>query len=256
MVRAIDGGPALPVDKPPRPFESGIEGRPTLVANVETLANVPCIALRGPDVYRRVGTTSSPGTFLLTVSGACARPGLYEVPLGIPLRTALDTLAGVTEEPLGVLMGGFFGGVLGARALDVRLAYDELRDEGSGLGCGAVIVLGADDCPVAAVADLLSYFERENAKQCGACIRGTAAMRDAVLALAAGPRTQITSTDCGNGRCRFGSAGRVLCSTARRVSRGLCCVSFPSWWSAIWSPRANAAWRCFQRASRLKPGSC
>ena len=75
---------------------------------------------------------------------------------------------------------------MGVRALDMRLGYDELRDEGSGLGCGGVVVLGADDCPVAAVADVMSYFARENANQCGACIRGTPAMRDSVLALARG----------------------------------------------------------------------
>jgi NADH:ubiquinone oxidoreductase subunit F (NADH-binding) len=83
-------------------------------------------------------------------------------------------------------MGGFFAGLLAPRGIRARLAYDELRDEGSGLGCGAVIVLGPDDCPVAAAADVMDYFEHENSKQCGACIRGTAAMRDGLLALARG----------------------------------------------------------------------
>jgi NADH:ubiquinone oxidoreductase subunit F (NADH-binding) len=83
-------------------------------------------------------------------------------------------------------MGGFFAGLLGPRALDVRLAYDELREEGSGLGCGAVILLGSNDCTVAAATDVLSYFARENAKQCGPCIKGTAAMRDALASLALG----------------------------------------------------------------------
>jgi NADH:ubiquinone oxidoreductase subunit F (NADH-binding) len=186
VIRAIGGGPALPLDKPPRPFERGVDGRPTLVANIETLANVPGIALRGPGWFRSLGTTASPGTFLLTVSGACEHPGLYEVPFGVTLHEALSELAGLSDAPCGFLMGGFFGGVLGPRALDVRLAYDEFRDEGSGLGCGAVIVLGADDCPVAAAADVMAYFERENAKQCGACIRGTQGMRDVLFQLGRG----------------------------------------------------------------------
>jgi NADH:ubiquinone oxidoreductase subunit F (NADH-binding) len=186
VVRAINGGPALPLDKPPRPFEAGVDGQPTLVANVETLANLPVIATLGATVYREAGTDRSPGTFLCTVSGACERPGLYEVPFGGALGETLDTMAGLADSPAGFLMGGFFAGMLGPRGVDVRLAYDELRDEGSGLGCGAIVVLAHDDCPVAAAADVLDYFERENAKQCGACIRGTAAMRDALFALAAG----------------------------------------------------------------------
>jgi NADH:ubiquinone oxidoreductase subunit F (NADH-binding) len=186
VVRAINGGPALPLDKPPRPFESGVQERPTLVANVETLANVPAIAVHGAERFRELGTERSPGTFLLTISGACARPGLYEIPLGKPLGATLDELAGLPEQVGGFLMGGYFAGLLAPRALQARLAYDELRDEGSGLGCGAIVALAEQDCPVAAVADVIDYFERENAKQCGACIRGTAAMRDAVLALAAG----------------------------------------------------------------------
>jgi NADH:ubiquinone oxidoreductase subunit F (NADH-binding) len=186
VVRAINGGPALPLDKPPRPFESGIEGRPTLVANVETLANLPSIANHGAAEFRSLGTERSPGTFLLTLSGVGVPAGLFEVPFGVSIRDALNVFTGDAREPSGFLMGGFFAGLLGRRGLDARLAYDDLRDDGSGLGCGAIVVLDADDCPVAAACDVLDYFERENAKQCGACIRGTAAMRDALLDLAGG----------------------------------------------------------------------
>lgn len=194
VVRAINGGPALPLDKPPRPFEAGVNGQPTLVANVETLANIPWIARHGADAFREVGTERSPGTFLFTVSGAGRHAGLHELPFGITLADALThTKASGSRAPIGFLMGGFFAGLLAPRAIDARLAYDELRDEGSGLGCGAVIVLGGDDCPVAAAADVMDYFEHENSKQCGACIRGTAAMRDGLLALARGeaPREQV-----------------------------------------------------------------
>ena len=185
VIRAINGGPALPTDKPPRPFEAGVDGRPTLLMNVETLANIPQIAVHGASAFRALGTSNSPGTFLCTVSGACERPGLYELALGTTLREALERAA-VVSTPSAFLMGGFFGGILSPRIVDVRLGYDELRDEGSGLGCGAVVVIGEDDCPIAAAADVMSYFARENAKQCGACIRGTAAMRDVILDLARG----------------------------------------------------------------------
>ncbi|MER7115817.1 NADH-ubiquinone oxidoreductase-F iron-sulfur binding region domain-containing protein [Saccharomonospora azurea] len=196
VVRAVNGGPALPTDKPPRPFESGVDGGPTLVANVETLARIPGIA---------AGTASD--SVLLTLTGAVERPGLYEVPLGRPLREHLT----VPSAPQGFLMGGFFAGLLGPRALDIPFGFAELRAEGSGLGCGAVFVLGPDDCPVAAVADVLAYFDRENARQCGPCFRGTAAMAEAARELADG-----TATDARLEKLRGWSQslrGRGACAT-------------------------------------------
>jgi NADH:ubiquinone oxidoreductase subunit F (NADH-binding) len=175
VVRAIDGGPALPTDKPPRPFESGVGGGPTLVLNVETLARIPAIAAgEGSD------------TVLLSLSGAVARSGLYEVPHGVQLGELLERVGGARGEPSGFLMGGYFAGLLGPRALAIPFGFTELRAEGSGLGCGAVAVLGLGDCPVAAAADVMAYFDRENARQCGPCIRGTAAMAEALRELADG----------------------------------------------------------------------
>ncbi|MFC0406848.1 NADH-ubiquinone oxidoreductase-F iron-sulfur binding region domain-containing protein [Roseomonas elaeocarpi] len=189
-VRAVNGGPAKPTDKPPRPFQSGVAGRPTLVANVETLANLPFIATEGAGRFREHGDgTGSPGTFLMTVSGACRRPGLYEVPMGVTLGQALEALTGLQGTPHGFLMGGFFAGLMGPRALEVELSYDRLRAAGSGLGCGAVVVVGPDDCPVSAAADVLAYFARENAGQCGACMRGTPAMSKVADALSRGTAT-------------------------------------------------------------------
>lgn len=175
VVRVIDGGPALPTDKPPRPFESGVDGGPTLVLNVETLARIPGIA-----------AGRAPHSVLLTLTGAVARPGLYEVPLGEPLGELVAARGGFSGEPRGFLMGGFFAGLLGPRALDIPFGFTELGAEGSGLGCGAVSVLGPHDCPIAAAADVMAYFDRENAKQCGPCIRGTSAMAGALRELADG----------------------------------------------------------------------
>lgn len=196
VVRAVDGGPALPTDKPPRPFESGVGGGPTLVLNVETLARIPGLA---------AGTAGD--TTLLSLSGAVARPGLYEVGLG----TALRELVGAVGEPAGYLMGGFFAGLLGPRAGALPYGFTELAAEGSGLGCGAVAVLGPDDCPVAAAADVMAYFDRENARQCGPCIRGTAAMAGALRELAEG-----TATDARLEKLQGWSAslrGRGACGT-------------------------------------------
>lgn len=181
-VRAINGGPAKPTDKPPRPFEEGVGGLPTVVSNVETLANLPYVHRHGAAGYREVGTEGSPGTFLSTVTGGGKPPGLYEVPLGTS-AAELIALHGISAGQVrGALMGGYFTGLLDQRILDVAMDHESLRDAGSGLGCGAVSVL-TDECPVAVGASVLAYYDRENADQCGSCFNGTAAMAAAAKAL-------------------------------------------------------------------------
>lgn len=181
-VRAINGGPAKPTDKPPRPFEEGVGGLPTVVSNVETLANLPYIHHHGSASYREVGTADSAGTFLATVTGGGRPPGLYEVPFGIP-AAKLIALHGIPAERVrGALMGGYFAGLLDQRILDVTMDHESVRALGSGLGCGAVSVL-TDECPVAVAASVLEYFDRENADQCGSCFNGTAAMAAVAAAL-------------------------------------------------------------------------
>ena len=187
-VRAINGGPAKPTDKPPRPFEEGVGGLPTVVSNVETLANLPFVHHYGAADYRSVGTEGSPGTFLATLTGGGRPPGLYEVPFGIP-AAELIALHGITADRVrGALMGGYFAGLLDQRILEVTMDHASLRAVGSGLGCGAVSVI-TDECPVAVGASVLAYYDRENADQCGSCFNGTAAMAAAAGALRDGVAT-------------------------------------------------------------------
>ncbi|MGE2733016.1 NADH-ubiquinone oxidoreductase-F iron-sulfur binding region domain-containing protein [Mycolicibacterium vaccae] len=188
-VRAVNGGPAKPTDKPPRPFEEGVGGQPTLVSNVETLANLPFILRHGSDVYRGAGTSASPGTFLATVTGAGRPAALYELAHGVPMTELLAAHGVDTAEVRGVLMGGYFAGLLNREVLDVTLDHESLRRLGSGLGCGAVSVL-TSECPVAVAASVLAYFDRENAGQCGSCFNGTAAMSAVTEALLRGTATQ------------------------------------------------------------------
>ncbi|ORA12065.1 NADH dehydrogenase [Mycobacterium asiaticum DSM 44297] len=181
-VQAINGGPAKPTDKPPRPFEFGVGELPTLISNVETLANLPHLQRHGAKAFRTQGTVLSPGTFLATITGASRPPALYELPHGLPF-TELLALHGVSSEQLrGVLMGGYFAGLLNRSVLDTRLDHETMRGIGSGLGCGAISLI-TDDCPVAVTASVLAYFDRENAGQCGSCFNGTAAMAAAAGAL-------------------------------------------------------------------------
>ncbi len=187
-VRALNGGPVKPTDKPPRPFQHGVDGRPTLVSNVETLANVPYLHRHGATAFRDQGTELSPGTFLITVTGAGRPPGLYEIPHGLPF-TELLALHGIPSDQVrGALMGGYFAGLLNRTVLDATLDHETLRRLYSGLGAGAVSVL-TDDCPVAVGASMLAYFDRENAGQCGSCFNGTAAMAAVAGALRDGLAT-------------------------------------------------------------------
>lgn len=187
-VRAVNGGPAKPTDKPPRPFEEGVDGCPTLVSNVETLANLPFIHRNGSDAFRQYGTSASPGTFLATVTGGSRPPALYELPHGTPVTELLERHGIPSEQVRGALMGGYFAGLLNREVLDATLDHETIRRLGSGLGCGAVALI-TDECAVAVAASVLSYFDRENAGQCGSCFNGTAAMAAVADALRAGSAT-------------------------------------------------------------------
>jgi NADH:ubiquinone oxidoreductase subunit F (NADH-binding) len=188
-VRVINGGPAKPTDKPPRPFEQGVTGLPTMISNVETLANLPFLLHHGSEAFRTQGTSTSPGTFLATITGGGKPPALYELPHGVAF-TELLSMHGVSADDVrGVLMGGYFAGLLNRDVLDETLDHESMRRLNSGLGCGAIAIL-TDDCPVAVAASVMAYYDRENAGQCGSCFNGTAAMSAVTEALRDGMATE------------------------------------------------------------------
>ncbi len=209
-VHVLNGGAAKPTDKPPRPFQEGVDGLPTLVSNVETLANLPYIHQHGPAEFRTQGTSQSPGTLLVTITGCGRPPGLYEIPHGLAI-TELIALHGISADKVrGALMGGYFAGLLNRDVLGLTVDHETIRAAGSGLGCGAISVI-TDECPVAVAASVLAYFDRENAGQCGSCFNGTAAM-----AAVAGALRDAVATDEDLARLRRWSVvlrGRGACAT-------------------------------------------
>src|SRR5205814_6580822 len=147
LVHWLNGGDAKPTVTPPRPFEAGVGGRPTLVDNVETLAHVAQITRWGPDWFREQGTDDEPGTMLVTISGAVDQQGVHEVPVGARLSTVIRAAGGALTRASGVLVGGYFGAWLSPeQARRTRLCDADLRPLGAGLGCGAIVVLPADAC--------------------------------------------------------------------------------------------------------------
>lgn len=183
-VQYVDGGDAKPTTTPPRPFERGIGGAPTLVQNVETLANVALIARYGDGWYRDLGSGPTRGSALVTVGGAVAHPGVTEIAYGSTLRD-VGPVAGIASDAAGVLLGGYFGGWLRTgEAADVPLDPAVLRNAGTTFGCGVVHVLPARSCGVAATARILDYLAGQSAAQCGPCVFGLRAIADATVRIA------------------------------------------------------------------------
>jgi NADH:ubiquinone oxidoreductase subunit F (NADH-binding) len=195
LVSALDGGPPKPSFTPPRPFERGVRGRPTLVQNVETLAHVALIARHGAGWFRQLGTPSDPGSTLVTVSGAVASPGVFEIEHGIRLEEVLAGV-GLQERLAAVLVGGYFGTWLTESEVPhVHLASESLSLYGATLGAGVIVVLGAGACPVAESSRIAEYFAAQSAGQCGPCVNGLHAVAKTVRELAAGTAGRTAHSD-------------------------------------------------------------
>ena len=187
LVHWLNGGDAKPTFVPPRPFERGVANRPTLVQNAETLAHVALIARFGARWFRTLGTDTDPGSALVTISGAVARPGVYEIPLGIPLSTALAAAGGKLDDCQAVLIGGYFGSWIPTDdARGLRLDSGSLRAAGVSFGCGIIVALPHDSCGLVETAAVARWYAGESAGQCGACANGLPAIANALISVASG----------------------------------------------------------------------
>jgi NADH:ubiquinone oxidoreductase subunit F (NADH-binding) len=185
IVQYLSGGPAKPTFSPPRPHERGVKGRPTLVNNVETLAHLALIARYGDGWFRGVGPPSAPGSTLITVGGAVARPGVYEIEMGTPVGQAVMMAGGPSERLQALLVGGYFGAWLPAElAWQVPMTHADLRAVGGAMGAGMVIALPITACALAETARVVSYLAEESATQCGPCMFGLPALADTLIEMA------------------------------------------------------------------------
>lgn len=179
LVHYLNTGDPRPTTTPPRPSDTGVRGRPTLVDNVETLAHLALIAHHGPDWFRAEGTPSSPGTTLITVAGAVAHPGVYEIALGTTLGATLDVAGGATTPLQAALIGGYGGTwVPLPDTLEVALTHEDLRAAGAGFGVALLIALPTTACGLATTAALLRYLADQSAHQCGPCTFGLPAIAE------------------------------------------------------------------------------
>ena len=185
LVHFLNGGEAKPTATPPRAFERGVGGRPTLVQNVETLATLALIARYGEEWFRASGTAAEPGNVLATVCGAVRMPGVLEVPLGILLSDLFARCGGLTEPASAYLVGGYFGRWV-PPIEGLELSNESLATAGGRLGARAVIALPESSCGVLESARVIAYMARQSAEQCGPCVFGlrTLAARFATIARA------------------------------------------------------------------------
>ncbi len=194
LISHVNGGLALPKLVPPLPDERGVKRRPTLVNNVETLAQLALIARHGADWFRQLGVRDQPGSALVTLSGAVAHPGVYEIELGASLSGLIDAAGGATDTIGALLLGGYFGTWLpGELAASIFLAQDDLVPHGAGLGSGVIVVLGSAACGVAETGRVARWLSDQSAGQCGPCVHGLDAIASAIEGLVRGsapPETQ------------------------------------------------------------------
>jgi NADH:ubiquinone oxidoreductase subunit F (NADH-binding) len=187
VVNLLNHGTAKPTFVPPRPFERGYRNRPTLIQNVETLAQLALVARHGPDWYRELGTPADPGSVLVTISGAVNAPGVYELAFGTPMAQLLAAAGGPSQELQAILVGGYFGNWIPlAAARPLKLAREQLRAAGAALGAGVIIALPQTACGLHESARIADYLARQSAGQCGPCVHGLRDIADGMIMLARG----------------------------------------------------------------------
>jgi NADH-quinone oxidoreductase subunit F len=195
LFESIEGKRGEPRNKPPFPVEVGLFGKPTVVNNVETLANIPLIVQHGGAAYAAIGTPTSTGPKLFCLSGHVARPGTYEVEFGATLGDLIALAGGVagTGEIRAILLGGAAGVFVGPDALDMPLTFEATRAAQATLGSGVIMVFDTSVDLVDTLRRIAQFFRDESCGQCVPCRVGSVRQEELLARLAAG--SQVRSRD-------------------------------------------------------------
>lgn len=189
LLASIEGRRGMPRPRPPFPVESGLDGKPTNINNVETLANIRSIILKGVDWYISIGTEKSKGTKIFSLAGKVNNTGLVEVPIGISMRKVIFEIGG--GIPRGrrfkaVQMGGPSGGCVPERYLDLPIDYDSLQAIGAIMGSGGMVVMDENNCMVEMARFFLSFTQSESCGKCAPCRLGTKEMLEILTRITRG----------------------------------------------------------------------
>jgi NADH:ubiquinone oxidoreductase subunit F (NADH-binding) len=207
LVNQLDGRPPVPRDPFTRVTQSGVGGRPTLVSNAETLAQLALVVRYGQAWFRTAGTDEDPGTSLFTVTGSVRHPGVVEAERGTPLREVIESAEPVAASA--VLVGGYHGAWIPATDLVVPLTRSALAPYRAAVGAGVLHVLGEHTCPLDFASRVVDYLAREAAQQCGPCLYGLPHMARNLHRLASGDHdaglpdeiARMSSLVTGRGAC-------------------------------------------------------
>jgi NADH:ubiquinone oxidoreductase subunit F (NADH-binding) len=181
LIRALEEKQAMPMIRPPYPAVKGFDGKPTLMNNIETFANVSAIFQRGPEWFLEFGTKGSKGTKVMTLAGNIPHKYTFEVNFGTSLQTIIDKIGGGIpkgKKVKAVQLGGPTGAYFAADSLDIRLDYETIEEAGSIVGSGTVEVLSDDSCAVETCRDIISYIHTQSCGKCVFCREGTHQMSD------------------------------------------------------------------------------
>ncbi|MGD8701546.1 MAG: NADH-ubiquinone oxidoreductase-F iron-sulfur binding region domain-containing protein [Desulfosarcina sp.] len=189
LIRSVEGYRGMPRHRPPYPVERGLNGRPSVINNVKTLATIPPIVEKGPDWFRGIGTPDSPGTAIFSVVGNVTHPGLVEIPMGVTLRELIfDICGGIPDRKQfkAVQIGGPSGGCLSAEFLDTAIDFDALTRAGAMMGSGGMVVMDEDSCMVDVSRYFLDFTQKESCGKCTFCRIGTRHLLDILRRLTRG----------------------------------------------------------------------
>jgi NADH-quinone oxidoreductase subunit F/NADP-reducing hydrogenase subunit HndC len=176
LIKSVEGNRGMPVPKPPFPANKGLWQRPTIINNVETLANIPVITAKGGAWLAKIGTEKSKGTKVFALTGKVKNSGLVEVPMGTTLREIIFEIGGGIKDGKkfkGVQTGGPSGGILTEAVLDTPIDYESLTANGSMMGSGGMIVMDEDDCVVDVARFYMDFCVDESCGKCSPCRIGT-----------------------------------------------------------------------------------
>ncbi|NIU63131.1 MAG: FAD-dependent oxidoreductase, partial [Pseudomonas stutzeri] len=227
LIRSIEGKMGEPRQRPPFPTEKGIDGKPTLINNVETWANIPLIFRLGADNFAAVGTKDNTGTKVFSLVGKIKNTGLVEVPMGISIGEIVNDIGGgppAAAKIKAVQTGGPSGGCIPARMFDLPIDYDSLAEAGSIMGSGGMIVMDENTCMVDVAKYFMNFLKDESCGKCFTCRKGTQRMHEILDDISRGKATSkdlalleelakvvADTTMCGLGR----SAPNPVLSTLR-----------------------------------------
>ena len=189
LTASIEGNRGMPRVKPPRTVEQGLFGKPTVLNNVETFANVPLIILKGAAWYKTLGPEKSPGTKAFALTGNIENTGLIEVPMGTTLKEVIFDIGGGIRDGAGfkaVQIGGPSGGCLTSQHLDLPLDFDSLKKAGAMIGSGGLVVMDEHTCMVEVARFFMNFTQNESCGKCLPCREGTKRMLEILEKIVAG----------------------------------------------------------------------